>query len=83
MQVKRDFVKPATILFRRLLPSLLLALGLTVFIQSFFLSRTPFAQRSACAPGSAGTLLRDALGLDDGELAYLRKVDSLSDGGDH
>ena len=66
-------------LIHHLFPPLLLLLGLSIFIQSFFLSRTPFVQRSSCAVGSAGVLLHNALGLNDDEIVYLRKVNLLSD----
>jgi len=62
-----------------LLPPTLIALGLTIFTQSFFLSRTSFDHRSSCAPGAAGNLLKAALDLNDDEIRFLRKNRWLSD----
>lgn len=66
-------------LLRLLLPPTLIALGLTIFTQSFFLSRTSFDHRSSCESGAAGRLLKDALDLNDDEISYLRKNGWLSD----
>jgi phosphatidylinositol glycan class O len=67
------------ILLRLLLPPTLIALGLTIFTQSFFLSRTSFDHRSSCEPAAAGSLLKDALGMNDGEIKFLRENGWLSD----
>lgn len=65
----------------RTIPLLLLFLGLTIFTQSFFLSRTAVDVRSSCDVNSAGNLLVNALGFDDMEdVAYLRQMGWLSDG---
>ncbi|KAL3827278.1 hypothetical protein ACHAXA_004753 [Cyclostephanos tholiformis] len=64
---------------RRLLPSILLALGLAIFVNSFFLSRTPFDERSSCEYGSGGALLSLSLGMSDGEISFLREVGLLAD----
>ncbi|KAL7553916.1 hypothetical protein ACHAWF_017267 [Thalassiosira exigua] len=66
--------------WRELLPPPLLFVGLAIFARSFFLSRTPFRDRSACAPGSGGDLLTRALGLDEADVAFLRRGGFLSDG---
>ena len=63
----------------RLFPSVLLMSGLAIFVDSFFLSRTPFELRSSCGVGSAGSLLAGALGVTDAEASYLREVGLLSD----
>ena len=62
-------------------PPLLLLLGASAFTKSFFLSRTPFEERSSCAANSAGDLLRDSLGLEDEYVSFLRGEGMLSDGG--
>ncbi|KAL9182545.1 hypothetical protein ACHAXT_013197 [Thalassiosira profunda] len=67
-------------LLGRLLPPLLLATGLGLFAQSFFLSRTPFVDRSSCAVGAAGELLQRSLGLGAEEVAFLRDRGFLSNG---
>ena len=66
-------------LLRRLLPPTLIALGLSIFTQSFFLSRTSFDNRSSCAPNAAGNLLKRALGLNDNDIRFLRENHWLSD----
>ena len=63
----------------RLFPSVLLMAGLAIFVESFFLSRTPFELRSSCEVGSAGSLLVGALGMTDAEVSYLGEVGFLSD----
>lgn len=65
-----------------LMPPILLTAGLTIFTQSFFLSRTSFNHRSSCNVGSAGNLLQSALGLNNDEIQFLRKYGYLSDGED-
>eukprot|EP00571_Detonula_confervacea_P008056 CAMPEP_0172316548 /NCGR_PEP_ID=MMETSP1058-20130122/28643_1 /TAXON_ID=83371 /ORGANISM="Detonula confervacea, Strain CCMP 353" /LENGTH=1098 /DNA_ID=CAMNT_0013030883 /DNA_START=107 /DNA_END=3400 /DNA_ORIENTATION=- len=62
-----------------LLPPLLLTIGLSIFTQSFFLSRTSFDHRSSCAIGSAGNLLTSALGLEGDHVDFLRREGFLSD----
>ena len=69
----------STTLLRLLLPPTLIALGLTIFTRSFFLSRTSFDHRSSCATGAAGSLLKDALGMNDDEIKFLRDNGFLSD----
>ncbi len=66
-------------LLRFLFPPTLIALGLTIFTQSFFLSRTSFDHRSSCAPGAAGNLLKGALDLSDDEIRFLRQNRWISD----
>ena len=69
------------LLLRHLLPSILLLIGLSIFTQSFFLSRTSFDHRSSCDIGSAGTLLLNALnGLEQSHIDYLRDIGFLADG---
>ncbi|KAL7541669.1 hypothetical protein ACHAXR_011121 [Thalassiosira sp. AJA248-18] len=63
-----------------LVPPLLLATGLSIFTQSFFLSRTSFDHRSSCGVGSAGDLLKDSLGLNEDHVEFLRRSGFLSDG---
>ena len=63
-----------------LLPPALLTAGLSIFTQSFFLSRTSFGHRSPCTINSAGDLLQSALGLSDDHVEYLRRYGFLSDG---
>ncbi len=71
-------------LVQTLFPFLLLFLGLSIFTQSFFLSRTAVDVRSSCDLQSAGNLLVNALGFDDDkaeeDLEYLRQMGWLSDG---
>ena len=62
-----------------LTPSLLLLLGLSIFTQSFFLSRTSYTNTSSCNYNSGGNLLRDSLGLEIQYVNYLRQVGLLSD----
>ena len=62
-----------------LIPSILLAIGLSIFTQSFFLSRTSFDHRSSCDIEAAGTLLSTSLGLEQEHIDYLRSVGFLSD----
>lgn len=66
----------------RAFPFLLLFIGLTIFTQSFFLSRTAVDDRSSCDLQSAGNLLVSALGFDSGkeDAEYLRQMGWLSDG---
>jgi phosphatidylinositol glycan class O len=71
------------LLLRLLLPPTLIALGLTIFTQSFFLSRTSFDHRSSCASGAAGNLLKEALGLNDNEIRFLRENRWISDHRSH
>lgn len=66
-------------LLRLLVPPTLIVLGLTIFTQSFFLSRTSFDHRSSCEPGAAGNLLKDALDLNDDEISFLRQNRWISD----
>lgn len=66
-------------LLRLLCPPTLIALGLTIFTQSFFLSRTSFDHRSSCAPGAAGNMLKNALDLNDDEISFLRQNRWISD----
>ena len=71
-------------LAQKLFPFLLLFLGLSIFTQSFFLSRTTVDVRSSCDLQSAGNLLVNALGFDDDraeeDVEYLRQMGWLSDG---
>ena len=62
-----------------LIPSILLTIGLSIFTQSFFLSRTSFDHRSSCDSEAAGTLLFTSLGLEQDHIDYLRSVGFLSD----
>ena len=62
-----------------LLPPLLLTIGLSIFTQSFFLSRTSFDHRSSCEVGSAANLLTSALGLEESHVDFLRREGFLSD----
>ena len=62
-----------------LIPSILLTIGLSIFTQSFFLSRTSFDHRASCDIEAAGTLLSTSLGLEQDHVDYLRSVGFLSD----
>ena len=73
-----------------LFPLLLLFLGLSIFTQSFFLSRTAVDVRSSCDVHSAGKLLTNALlGFEHynheevNDVEYLRQMGWLSDGGNN
>eukprot|EP00585_Thalassiosira_rotula_P004635 CAMPEP_0196137600 /NCGR_PEP_ID=MMETSP0910-20130528/5535_1 /TAXON_ID=49265 /ORGANISM="Thalassiosira rotula, Strain GSO102" /LENGTH=115 /DNA_ID=CAMNT_0041398079 /DNA_START=1 /DNA_END=345 /DNA_ORIENTATION=- len=67
------------LLVMHLIPPLLLTAGLTIFTQSFFLSRTSFDHRSSCHDGSAVNLLQSALGLKEEDVEFLRRGGFLSD----
>ena len=71
-------------LAQKLFPFPLLFLGLSIFTQSFFLSRTTVDVRSSCDLQSAGNLLVNAFGFDDDraeeDVEYLRQMGWLSDG---
>ena len=66
-------------LLLHLTPSLLLLLGLSIFTQSFFLSRTSYTNTSSCNYNSGGNLLKDSLGLEIQYVNYLRQAGLLSD----
>jgi len=66
-------------LLLHLTPSILLLLGLSIFTQSFFLSRTSYTNTSSCNYESGGNLLRDSLGLEIQYIDYLREIGLLSD----
>jgi len=66
-------------LLLHLTPSILLLLGLSIFIQSFFLSRTSYTNTSSCNYESGGNLLKDSLGLEIKYVDYLREIGLLSD----
>ena len=77
-------------LVRTSFPLLLLFVGLSIFTQSFFLSRTAVDVRSSCDVHSAGKLLTNALlGFEHynheevNDVEYLRQMGWLSDGGNN